>query len=332
MWAIMVVAADYASSPGWAASDSDGPGPVTLGGWIDQRGGIAGAFAALLSHPRLPEAAHAFVANTRAAAAGDKALDRILKDVGGYIVTMCVLYLHLTGGATLPRLKAMNAPLDYLSPGRARSMLGLMRHFGYLEAVPSDIRGDPARYIPTARFLSAWEIHLRALLDATRIVEPSVARVLDCLHEPEVFGIFCRHHTEQGFMEVREGHQDTTFVRVFLHRFAGLQILWDLSSGESGDDFPQRQPVHISLNAIARRHGVSRSHVKRLLDAGARGGYLRYAAVGEIVLEEPGAAAVRFFQATQFFVFIAAAERTAAEMAVRPGAAGRTSPAIPQAS
>jgi hypothetical protein len=215
----------------------------------------------------------------------------------------------------LPRLKAMLAVRSYVSAGRARALLHFLCHLGCLTEMSPLTRRDPVRYVPTERFMIAWRSHMRAALDATRVIEPSVAPVLERLDEPDVFAAFCRNHTEYGFGEIREGHQELAFTRVFMHRFAGSQILWQLLSAQGAEDIALLGAIPVSVADIAERHGVSRVHVKRLLDAGVREGLLRYGDKNEIVLEDAGRATARFVHATQFFVFTAAAHKTMSEMA-----------------
>jgi hypothetical protein len=286
---------------------------VSLSEWIDQRGGIDDTFAAVLSHPRLPEAIRAFTVGAETAPV-DAALDGKLKDVGCYLVAMCALYLHQSGEVTLPRLRAMAAARSYMSTGRARSLLIFLCYLGYLDEVPPERHGAPVRYVPTGLFIAAWRNHLRAVLNAASVLEPSVALIRDRLHEPAVFAVFCRHHTECGFMEVREAHQNMGFVRVFLHRYAGLQILWQIYFAEGEGSMSRHGAIPVSINAIAHQHSVSRAHVRRLLEAGVQEGLLRHVGDREVVLEDAGRAAVRFFNATQFFVFITAAKRTFTEL------------------
>ncbi len=270
--------------------------------------------AILAAHPGFTAAGRAFARNMIAVVAADAALNDIFKDVGRYLVAMQSLYLHYTGGLTLPRLKAFGATSGYLSPGRARSLLHLLCYLGFLGEVPPDRPGEPVRYVPTGRFLTAWRNHLWAALDATRLIEPSVAYIRDRLDKPGIFGAFCRYHPEVGLRYGRESDQELAFVSVFLHRYAGVQILWELVAAEGIDALSPTETVTMSLAAAARRHGVSRIHVRRLLDAGAREGLLRYRAGGAVVLEEPAQAGIRLLNARQFGAFIAAAERTTAEL------------------
>ena len=286
----------------------------TLAAWIKQRGGIDAVLASLLSSPRLPEAVRVFTTRMQDLTDTDAAFDAILKDIGRYIIAMCVIYLHTRGGVTLPRLKAMLAVRSYLSPGRARALLHFLCHLGCLIEVRPPTRRDPVRYVPTDRFLTAWRNHMRATLTASRIIEPSVGRVLDRLDEPDVFTTFCRNHIEFGFGEMRESHQELAFTRLFMHRFAGSQIFGHLLSIQGAGDALLSDAKPISVADLAERHKVSSVHVRRLLDAAVGEGLLRYDDTNGIVLEDAGRATARFVYGVQIFVFIAAAEKTAREI------------------
>jgi len=250
----------------------------TLDALIAQRGGVEDIFAALLSHPLLPEATRVFATIMHEAARTDAVLDAIFKDTGRYLVAMSAVYLHVKGGATLSRLKAMLSVRSYVSAGRLHALLQFLCHLGCLTEVPPH-RREPVLYLPTDRFMTAWRHHVRSVLEASRIVEPSVARRLD---EPDVFAAFCRNQGEYAIGEVRETHQQLAFTRIFMHRFAGHQIFWQLLS--TGGALPA------SVDDLARLHGVSRVHVKHLLDDGVKEGLLRHGNNHEILLEDAGRA------------------------------------------
>jgi hypothetical protein len=288
--------------------------PTTLDGWIDWRGGIEDTFAALMAHPRFAETTHAFAVNTRAIAASDAAMDGLLKDIGRYVVALHVLYLHLTGGATLPRLLSNEVLRAYLSPGRIRAVMQLLAYYGYVERLPSARRGDPARYLPTERFLNSWRTHSYTMLDALSLVAPGVTPIRDGLDDPQIFSAFCRHHAENASMELREELQEVAFVRIFLHRHAGWRLLWELADSDDTGDGALLEPGQVSINGIAQRLGVSRTHIRRLLSAGTRAGLVRYDGHGKVTLEEAGLVSVRFLYATQCFVFVMAAQKAMAEL------------------
>ena len=55
---------------------------------------------------------------------------------------------------------------------------------------------------------------------------------------------------------------------------AGNQILWSLLPGESENRFPPRHVLSVSFSDLAKRLGVSRTHVRRMFEAAGRDGIL----------------------------------------------------------
>ncbi len=250
----------------------------------------AGA-ARLADHPRLADAARALGANMLAAGDKDKALRGIFKDAGRYVVAMLALYLHLTGDLTLPRLKEFCATSGLVSPGRARALLLYLRYLGYVEIFPVHTDGRAARYMPTARFLASWTLHLKAALEAVARIEPAADYLRDRLDSPDVFDAFARAQAAGLWETSRSGHDmNTPFFRVFLHRHAGAQIIFLLLA--TNETFPPRGPTPFSIAAVSRRFGVSRIHVRRVLDTAEAEGLLRGDGDGNVTFEQAGRAAI----------------------------------------
>jgi hypothetical protein len=265
--------------------------------------------AQMIADPRFSDAVRALASNMIAAAASDKKLDGIFKDGGRYVAAMLAVHLHTSGGLTLPRLKEMCKAFGYLSPGRARAMLIYLQYLGYVELTRS---GTPARYAPTVRFVTSWRSHLCAALEAVRVVEPSVDLVLGRMHEPGTLETFARMHTDFLLGLAREGRNDAPFIRVFTHRYAGSQIVWTLLLADDSD-FPPSRPVTFSAGAAARRFGVSRMHIKRVLDEAEREGLLAICDGGTIVLQDSTRSYIREFYAMQLIGLLVAAAKTVRE-------------------
>ncbi|MGI9168777.1 MAG: hypothetical protein ACR2FH_01185, partial [Caulobacteraceae bacterium] len=220
--------------------------------------------------------------------------------------------LHVTGGLTLPRLKALCVAFGFSSAGRARAVLIYLHYLGYVELFPARRRGSPARYLPTGRFVNAWRRHLRAALKAAAVVEPAVKRVLDRLDEPEIFNAVVRIQSEGLLEETRAADPDMAIQRVFLHRHAGIQLVWLILPAPEAA-FPPRRPVPISLAGAARRFSVSRVHLRRLLEAARDAGLLRCLDDGTLVLEEKGRAEIELLYANQIVRLLIVAAKTFAE-------------------
>jgi len=222
---------------------------------------------------------------------------------------MLAVHLHTSGGLTLPRLKEMCKAFGFLSSGRARAMLIYLQYLGYVELLGS---GTPARYAPTARFVTSWRNHLCAALEAVRLVEPSVDLVLGRMHERDTLDTFARKHTECLLAWAADGGHDAPFIRVFTNRYAGSQIVWTLLLADDSD-FPPGKPVTFSAAAAARRFGVSRIHIKRILDEAEREGLLAIGDGGAIVLQDGTRSYIREFYAAQLIGLLVAAAKTVRE-------------------
>ncbi len=274
---------------------------------------FASQVAALTAHPRFADAARALAANMLAAGESDKALDGVFKDAGRYVAALWALYLHVTEGLTLPRLKEVCASSGYLSPGRARALLLYLRHLGYVEPITVGTRAAPSRYAPTPVFVAAWSAHLRAALEATRVVEPAVAVVLDRLDERAVFDGLARIQGALLLQSAQRLDQGDALIRVFQHRYAGLQVLFLLLIDGGTDAFPSAGPIAFSITKVARRFGVSRIHLRRLLDEAQREGLLHCAEDGAVTLSESARASIAFFYGAQIVQLLAIAAAVAEE-------------------
>jgi len=224
--------------------------------------------AALLAEPRAEEAMRRLSQNMLTLAAGDRAIDGIVKDVGRFFAAGMAMTLHATGGLTLPRLKQFCTESGLISPGRARALLLYLRFLRYVEPVPGAKRGGI--YVPTVSMRNAWGAITRAGLDAVQVIEPEIAPITERLTDPAALLAFCRIQSENGRALSTRG-MDNGFWRVFLNRHAGTQILHALMlSGDDGAHYPPRGEMAFSLSKLARDFHVSRPHVARMLRAGEK--------------------------------------------------------------
>jgi hypothetical protein len=228
---------------------------------------------------------------------------------------MWAMYLHLSGGLTLPRLKEVCVDSRVLSAGRARAVLLFLRYLRLIEPQAKRARGEAVRYVPTAAFVEAWRLYLRSGLEAACLIEPATRIVLDRLDEPVVFETFGRIIGEGYLVASRSvDHTRYAFADVFLHKHAGMQIVhWLLLSAPADGPFPPRTAVLPATAALARNLRVSRAHVSRVLDDAERTGLLRRAEHNVVLLEKPWRTAVAWVVSTQLLALLISAARTARE-------------------
>jgi hypothetical protein len=268
------------------------------------------SYPAVMAHSRFPEAGRALATNMLAAAGADRALDGIFKDAGRYVAAMTAVWLHLSGGLTLPRLKEAGAATGFLSAGRARDLLLFLQHLDFIAQVKPPLGGAPALYEPTPTLMAAWRGHLTAALEAACLVEPAGRLVLARLGEAEVLAAFARAHAETlAEAASRSINQGSAYQRVFMHRHAGNQIVWTLLTSGDGEPFPPEGPLQVSASAAARRFAVSRIHIKRMLDDAVREGLLGPGPAGAVVLQAGAREEIRWLYAAQLVHLLVAAAR-----------------------
>ncbi len=273
------------------------------------------AYARLRAEPLYPQAIRRFAANMLAAGDADLALDGILKDAGRNVGAMCAVYLHVSGGLTLPRLKTLCAGFGLASPGRARALLLYLRYLGYVGAPQARAKGEPSVYPVPLKLVVTWREHQRAVLNAVAVIEPQIAALIDRFDMPGVFETYAVLLVEAFLATVPHFDVNAPYFRIFMHRHAGIQIVHFLLAHAADEAFPPREPIAVSLSALAQRFGVSRSHVRRLLEAAEREGLIQRCNDGAVLWTPAGRVAVDNVFTTQMTRFLFIGART---MASRP--------------
>jgi hypothetical protein len=260
-------------------------------------------------------AARTLNANMLHAYSSDRGVQGIFKDAGRYVAAMLAIYLHVSGGLTLPRLKALCASFGMLSPGRARALLLYLRYLRYVEPIPTP-PGQPARYVPTASFITAWRRHMVAALEAAAVAEPALEPFMNRLCAPDALDIVTRIQSE-GLQAAAEAHAAMTLITlydVFIHRHAGSQVMWRLISGSEGQDFPPLRTPSVPAAEMARLFSVSRIHVRRMMDDAERTGFLSREADGSLLFSAQARKELETHFAVQLSSLVRAAAKTVLEL------------------
>jgi hypothetical protein len=262
--------------------------PVFVRPLLDANRPSAEALAALQSHPRFPEAMRDIAAGIVALYNGNRLFNAVVIDRGRYLMSVFALHLHFSGrpgdarsGLTVSRMRALCAEHKICSPGRAEAMLLLMRFFGHLAPAPSETDRRLRRLVPSESLIAWHRARCKFIFEATAKLLPEGAEALAALASPEFIPRFIKHLAHSyfaGFNYVEHIPE----VRIFYERSAGVAILMQLLlAGEPDDAFPPTRPVSLSLSALGRSFGVSRVHVRRLLNDCASEGYLERTGEGE---------------------------------------------------
>ncbi len=286
-----------------------------LGWWLGPGEDLGVSLPRLGAHPRLPDAVRALAGAMLDLSLSNPALDNVFKDAGRYAATMAAFHLHETEALTLPRLKAVCLASGLLSPGRARTLLQVLEHLGYLTRVEGPGRAAAHRF--TEAFLKAWTSHLRAALAAGAVIEPDAAVLLDRadrrwlqtfgrIHAGSWLAVTDDERTQRGMFPI---------LQVFLHAYAGAQILWTLLIASEDGAFPPSRAGPVTVAGLARRFGVSRIHVRRIFDAAAAADLAHLGADGWVSFGPDAQEQLRFVWSVQLIHILAAAARAEAELA-----------------
>jgi len=279
------------------------PGPVT-----------PEAISKVAASAAFPQASRALAANMLAVAAANRAFDNIFVDAGRYVGVMLAMHLHLAGELTMPRLKQIGERSGYLSAGRARDLVWLLQHLGFAAVESPALGSRAARICLTEPLMSAWKTHHAAALQAASLVEPGVLLVLSRFDEKAVSDAFAGLHAAGLLAATSATETPSPFERAFLHRHAGVHVTWMLIA-ESGEGFPPSTPLLVQRGAVARRFGVSPTHIRRMLEAAVAEGMGEVDAGGRFSLTEPARNYVSMLYAAQLAFLLAAAAATYARFA-----------------
>jgi hypothetical protein len=242
------------------------------------------ATATVIGHPRFTEASRIVAAGLVALYQGEHIVKRVMPDRIRYIISIFAVHLHFAGrpndpnsGLTASRLRKLCVERKICSAGRAEAMLAIMRAYGHLVPARSEVDKRLRRLVP-AEPLFAWHRKRCAyFFEAAAKVMPEDVEALAALAAPEFVPKFMRHLARShvaGFHYV----EHVPDVRPFFERSAGGAILMSIAlSGASDDTFPPSRPVSLSHSAIARDFGVSRVHVRRVIQEGVNAGLLERA-------------------------------------------------------
>lgn len=232
----------------------------------------------ILSHPRYPTAREAFVEAILALYEHDPASNRLVEAGRGvlFIVIMC---LHArydqADRTTWPTLRLVTQSTvlhNVSSPRRIHSLITQFIGAGYIEARLSPRDGRVRILTPTAKMLQEdqdWLVaHYRPL--QALFPEPGYARIIG--RDPS-FQLAHRLVASSFFAlgaEIMAAHPT---VMQFMSRESGMTILIKLMQLAGRTRPATREEIFYS--DIGKRFGVSRTHVRKILQEAQRGGLLR---------------------------------------------------------
>lgn len=271
----------------------------------------------LRAHPRFPEAVRHVSTGFIAQFKGNRIVNALFNDRGRLLINWLTLYLHWSrspddpnSGLTSGRLKALCIKHRCCSGGRAEAMLALMRMFGYVAPAQEQADRRLKLLFATDKLIDAQIERWRAYLGATAMVLDDGQAALAALDAAPFRPAFTRELIDHDFIDLVVDFVPE--IRLFCERTGGWLIMFSLCiAGRGGDSVPPRGAVTVSISEFARRFGVSRPHVRKLMNDAVAGGFLARAGDnGEaFVLLQPFHDAVEDTLATQFLLYTELANR-----------------------
>lgn len=231
---------------------------------------------------------------------GNRLLNLIVNDRGRFVVGLIALDLHFhrdaTGvGLTPGRLRQLCELTGTCSPTRASALLALMRLGEFVRAQPS--AGDRRRreLAPTERLIGAHRERWRCQFEASAPLLPEAAQALAALDAPHFIPAMVGQLSAYYYAGFRMLEQ-VPALRLFGERTGGMFVVLALMAAAEQGAMLQRRHAPVSISALARRIGASRTHVIKLLnDAAAEGLVERPTTNGIVLLPRLTEAAYDFF-------------------------------------
>lgn len=236
--------------------------------------GLSAAAARFAAAPAFPEAVRRYSEGQAEFRQGSKLVNKLLSQDASWRVIGYLLYLHADreqfgrgGGATYSRLLDLCTRRNEVGRRTLKTMLALMRFAGFVQAGPSAFDRRVKIYQPTERmmgFVRRWLSYPAIALD---ILEPQVERARRLRDDPSFIERFLvsggRHFTSTTPLTERMPE-----FRFFFDGPEGaVPVLLSLLLAEmQGTPIPSRAK-------IAKRFGLSKTQVTRVLVAGAQQGF-----------------------------------------------------------
>jgi DNA-binding MarR family transcriptional regulator len=302
---------------------------------VYSHGAMSRASPSSIHGPATPEAVAAlraqggFAAALRASSHGvvrlygsGRLLNWLMDDRGRVLFGYVALHLHYSrnradpsSGLTPTNMKAMCAELKVCSPGRVVAMLSLLRVAGYLAPDPEVIDRRQRRLVATEKLIAFLRERWRPHFEAMAPLFPDGAAMLATLDDPASTGPLVAamvRHFRAGFRFVTHAPD----LSLFGERNAGMPILSSLIvAGRADDIVPPSLPVRISIAALARRFGVSRPHVLKLIRDAAELGLIERREGEHILMRPTLAEGAQNFFATVYLFFADCAREAREKMA-----------------
>ena len=287
-------------------------GPAGLARWEREIGDTVSeeAIAEIWAHPRFQDAMRLSVETALALTESNPVYHTNFRDLGRLTLAVIALYLDATGGLTHRRMRELSGDVGMLSAGRATAILFQLRMIGYIVPTATRADGSATRYAPTQKMKEAFRARIRTELASIALLEPEMETLLARFDDDEVFRVYIAHLGSTFGRGIPR--EDMAGFNALSARNSALLILYNLlHAADTGGEFPPHGHAPISVAALARRFGVSRAHVLRILREAEQNGFVSHGKGEEGVTIHPLLCEkFRLTYAVTYIVFGALGHRT----------------------
>jgi hypothetical protein len=238
---------------------------------------IAREAAAFRAHPRFQDAMRLKAERLLASYTGQPLLNKLVGEEARWMIGGFALFLHFTrdlddasAGATLARIQALCTAYRQASPGRVAALVGLMCLSGHLARVTARSDRRVRRLEPTEAMLAVVREWMRAHLGPLHLLDDAIDPGA-LVEDPRYVPAFYREAGELFFAGSRV-IEAVPGIRLFMGRDAGYMVLLRLWLAAPDGSLPPRGRLALPYEATGRQFGVSRAHVRKLMEQAAREG------------------------------------------------------------
>jgi hypothetical protein len=242
----------------------------------------------ILAHSRFPAARTAFVDAVLGLYEGDAFLNRLLLEAGRMVIFNVIICLHAgydeadrTTWPTMSLLQEVMTQFGLASPRRIEDLVARLIHCGLLEPVVSQWDRRFRILTPTARMLSLDQDWLSAHYQPLHVMFPDPGYALPVRRDP-AFQREQRLVATGFFALAAQILAGNPAMMLFLSRDVGVMVLIKLIQ-MMGDR--QRSPEGLSYSDLGARFGVSRTHVRGLLQDAEQAGLVSLSGRGGRLVE-----------------------------------------------
>ncbi|MEI3853573.1 MULTISPECIES: hypothetical protein [unclassified Ensifer] len=219
------------------------------------------------------------------------ALTRIISEEARYMVSIALLAMHCSrdphdpsSGATTTRLQAFAERFDLAGPNRVAALVAIMKHANYLHQTRVACDRRIKRIEPTVRGLAVTEAMTIATLRPMQLLSNTHDYLQIMRADPEFAG---RYYSESIRL-----YANGCRILLALPEFdlfgkqnAGREVMFKLWIALTNKGPVEPAVVSCAYNQMANSFGVSRGHIRRMIEKGQEQGLFVVRAPGGQAIE-----------------------------------------------